>query len=188
MGSRPAVKISVGLGVPKGVFGKAQQNAVDDQAAVLIARQPVAAAPDLDFRNVLGEELVEQALGVGTFELKRPFACVKHGGFLAQEPIAILRRMVIKAARHVPAIIDAVVRPLGPLDLVIGMARLRIVPAGAGHARYQITGLAVTRSHRTPLCVGLSNEIVAGVHAGGSKAQGYSSLPVRVNAGPRYSA
>ncbi len=48
-----------------------QQDAVDYQAAILVTGQAVSAAAGFDLGDVLGEELVQQALGIRAPELQR---------------------------------------------------------------------------------------------------------------------
>ena len=56
----------------------------------------------------------------------------------------VLGGMIIETNRHVPAVIDAVMRPLGAFYMVVGMAGLGIVPSGARHCCDKVSGLSIT--------------------------------------------
>jgi len=144
MGSGPAVEVTIGLGIPELVLLQPKHNAVDNQTAIIVAGKTITTTPDLDLGHILGEESIEQLFRIWSFELQWVFAGVQHRRFLPQPPVSVLRGMVIETTGHVATVINTVMRPLGPLDLVIGMPGQGIIPACPGHTGDQVSGLAIT--------------------------------------------
>jgi hypothetical protein len=115
------ISTSIGLRVPEQIGLEAQQYAVDDQAAVVVTGEAITATARSHPGNVLGEQLVQQALGVRPLELQRKFPGMQHRGFLAQLPVAFLDVQLVETAGHFSAVVHTVMRPERAFDHVVGM-------------------------------------------------------------------
>jgi hypothetical protein len=89
MRARPTVEIAIGLRVPEQIGLESQQNTVDQQAAIFVAGEAIAATTRPDFGDVLGEQFIQQALGIWSLELQRKLPGIKDCRFLAQQPVAV---------------------------------------------------------------------------------------------------
>ena len=122
MRPRPGIEIPVRLRIPEPVLRQTQHNPVGDHAAVFIAGEAIAAAPDLQPGHVLGEEPVQQPFGVWPGEFQRIFAGVQHPGSAPQAPVFFRCVALVETNRHQPSVVDAIMRAEGAFDLVIGVA------------------------------------------------------------------